>query len=98
MNRPLIIVVHCIERYPINIHTEAGQVAFLYSCYILVQEAIQSATGLEPSVKAAGNAADMKAGKMDAARADVDAQGDVLSAVTQLLNQSQEVGDVSVIQ
>ena len=49
-------------------------------------------------MKAAGNAADMKAGKMDAARADVDAQGDVLSAVTQLLNQSQEVGDVSVIQ
>ncbi len=57
-----------------------------------MQEAIQAATGLEPSVKAATNAAEMKAAKMDAARADADPQGDVLSAVTQLLNQSQEVG------
>ena len=60
--------------------------------FILVQDAIQGATGLEPSVKAAVGS------KGEGARADGDdragdssLQSDVLSAVTQLLNQSQEV-------
>ena len=61
-------------------------------CFVAVQDAIQSATGLEPSVKAVVGA------KSDGARVDGDnqagdssLQSDVLSAVTQLLSQSQEV-------
>ena len=60
--------------------------------FVVVQDAIQSATGLEPSVKAVVGT------KNDGARVDSDnptgdssLQSDVLSAVTQLLSQSQEV-------
>ena len=62
------------------------------SVIVAVQDAIQSATGLEPSVKAVVGT------KSDGARVDGDnqagdssLQSDVLSAVTQLLSQSQEV-------